>query len=84
MTDVSLIIAGAHNSRNLICKNHDSSILHHCRSASFKTPQHVRREWAEVNGLSDFTSERYDRAMDAVCKRLNVNTGNSSLPPFES
>lgn len=44
-------------------------------SVSFRTPPHVRKEWALVNGLPHFTSERYDRAMDAVCSRLGVKTG---------
>ena len=44
-------------------------------SVSFKTPPHVRKEWAEKHGLPNFTSTRYDRALDAVCKRLAVRTG---------
>jgi len=44
-------------------------------SVSFRTPPHVRKEWDLVNGLPNFTSERYDRAMDAVCSRLGVKTG---------
>jgi len=47
-------------------------------SVSFRTPDHVRKEWALVNGLPNFTSERYDRAMDAVCSRLGVRTGQPS------
>lgn len=43
--------------------------------ASFKTPPHVRREWAEEHGLPAFASERYDEALDAVCSRLSVHTG---------
>lgn len=45
------------------------------RCASFKTPPHVRREWAETLGLTDFASPRYDRALDAVSERLSVHTG---------
>lgn len=45
--------------------------------ASFKTPDHVRREWAEEHGLSAITSERYTAALDAVCTRLGVTTGDS-------
>ncbi|KAL3157363.1 hypothetical protein ABBQ32_011841 [Trebouxia sp. C0010 RCD-2024] len=40
---------------------------------SFRTPEHVRREWSEEYGLPMFTSDRYTRAMDAVCKRLGVS-----------
>jgi hypothetical protein len=43
--------------------------------ASFKTPDHVRREWATEHGLSEITSERYTSALDAVCTRLGVTTG---------
>ena len=53
--------------------------------ASFKTPDHVRREWAEQHGLSAIASERYTAALDAVCTRLGVTTGEclSALPlPF--
>jgi len=48
-------------------------------SVSFRTPPHVRKEWDLVNGLPNFTSERYDRAMDAVCSRLGVKTGQTRL-----
>eukprot|EP00884_Botryococcus_braunii_P004874 jgi/Botrbrau1/14388/Bobra.0014s0037.1 len=40
--------------------------------ASFRTPEHVRREWASF-GLPKFEQRVYDHAMDAVCKRINVN-----------
>ena len=43
--------------------------------ASFKTPDHVRREWAEKHGLTAVASERYTAALDAVCTRLGVSTG---------
>ena len=43
--------------------------------ASFRTPDHVRREWATEHGLSEITSERYTSALDAVCTRLGVTTG---------
>eukprot|EP00803_Ostreobium_quekettii_P010515 evm.model.scf_1182.2 EVM.evm.TU.scf_1182.2 scf_1182:13808-20825(+) len=42
--------------------------------ASFRTPDHVRKEWATVHGLPVFTSTKYTDAMDDVCKRLKVNT----------
>ena len=53
-------------------------------SVSFRTPPHVRKEWALVNGLPNFTSERYDRAMDAVCSRLGVKTGRHFPQDFSS
>ena len=43
--------------------------------ASFRTPDHVRREWAEQHGLGALTSKRYTAALDAVCTRLGVTTG---------
>ncbi|PSC68186.1 Long-chain-alcohol oxidase FAO1 isoform A [Micractinium conductrix] len=43
--------------------------------ASFKTPPHVRREWAEQHGLPAFASPEYDAALEAVCSRLTVHTG---------
>lgn len=46
-----------------------------CRSASFPTPAHVRREWAEEHGLSAFQSSEYDAALDAVTTRLGVTVG---------
>jgi long-chain-alcohol oxidase len=44
-------------------------------SASFRTPDHVRKEWAERLGLTAFTGPEYDKALDAVCQRLSVHTG---------
>ncbi len=50
-------------------------------AVSFKTPLHVRKEWAEINGLPNFMSLRYEQAMDAVCKRLGVKNGVALLSP---
>jgi hypothetical protein len=44
--------------------------------ASFETPAHVRREWAQEHGLPAIASEQYDRALQAVCTRLGVTTGD--------
>lgn len=46
-------------------------------SASFGTPEHVRREWVQEHGLEVFASEEYDRALGAVTERLGVTTGKS-------
>jgi long-chain-alcohol oxidase len=43
--------------------------------ASFRTPAHVRAEWAAQHGLPVIQSARYDAALDAVCARLGVKTG---------
>ena len=45
------------------------------RCASFRTPDHVREEWAKELGLPNFVSERYTAALDAVCQRIGVRTG---------
>lgn len=44
--------------------------------ASFRTPQHVRQEWATEHGLTAVAGERYTAALDAVCTRLGVTTGD--------
>ncbi|XP_042385976.1 long-chain-alcohol oxidase FAO4A-like [Zingiber officinale] len=44
-------------------------------SASIRTPEHVRREWCDKLGLELFGREAYDRALDAVCDRMGVQTG---------
>ena len=46
--------------------------------ASFRTPAHVRREWATEHGLEAFNTPRYDRALDAVWQRIGVTTGKNS------
>ena len=50
-------------------------------SASFRTPPHVRHEWATRYGLADVASSRYDAALDAVCTRLGVGTGAAVAQP---
>lgn len=45
-------------------------------SASFRTPPHVRREWAQQHGLKQFDGPEYDVAMDEVCRRIGVNADN--------
>ncbi len=49
--------------------------LHCCRCVSFRTPEHVRKEWAGEHGLPVFASDTYSHAMDAVCQRLGVSEG---------
>jgi long-chain-alcohol oxidase len=46
-------------------------------SASWRTPDHVRREWAERAGLPAFApgAPGFDAALDAVCARLDVRAG---------
>lgn len=43
-------------------------------AASFRTPRHVRLEWARKLGLKSFElGGPYDKALDAVCERLGVS-----------
>jgi choline dehydrogenase-like flavoprotein len=41
-------------------------------STSFRTPDEIRREWAD-HGVPAFVSEEYTASLDAVCERLGVN-----------
>lgn len=50
-------------------------------NASFRTPDHVRKEWAEQHGLAAFASAQYDAALDAVCARLGVKAGKPLPSP---
>ncbi|MBX3083190.1 MAG: GMC family oxidoreductase N-terminal domain-containing protein [Anaerolineae bacterium] len=45
--------------------------------ASFRTPDHVLREWEQIYGVTGFTGEDYQAALDAVSARINVNTTES-------
>ncbi|WP_203580105.1 GMC family oxidoreductase [Microbacterium hibisci] len=47
-------------------------------STSFRTPDHVRQEWA-AHGATQFATSEYDQALDAVWARLGV-TGAYSAP----
>jgi hypothetical protein len=49
-------------------------------SASFRTPDHVRREWARELGLTAFEGPRFTAALDAVCARIGVSTGARPQP----
>ncbi|KAG0497861.1 hypothetical protein HPP92_002552 [Vanilla planifolia] len=43
-------------------------------SACIPTPDNVRREWSEEHRLRLFESEEYDRALEAVCRRMGVQS----------
>ncbi|MGN6722219.1 MAG: GMC family oxidoreductase N-terminal domain-containing protein [Marmoricola sp.] len=47
-------------------------------STSFRTPDHVRAEWASY-GASQFSDQEYADAMDAVYARLGVNTEHDAI-----
>ncbi|MGH2606919.1 MAG: GMC family oxidoreductase N-terminal domain-containing protein, partial [Anaerolineales bacterium] len=46
-------------------------------TTSFRTPDHLRREWALAGGLGFLTGEDYSRSLDAVCDRLGVNVDHN-------
>ncbi|WP_430647811.1 GMC family oxidoreductase N-terminal domain-containing protein [Agromyces sp. GXS1127] len=47
-------------------------------STSFRTPGHVREEWAAL-GATGFAGREYDEAMDAVWARIGVNGEHSQV-----
>lgn len=48
-------------------------------NASFRTPQHVLREWANEYGISDAISDTWQASLDAVLQRSNVSCEESHL-----
>jgi len=52
-------------------------------TTSFKTPDHVRAEWASY-GASQFTESEYADAMEAVVQRLGVNTDHNVAAPRDA
>ena len=49
-------------------------------TASFRTPDEVREEWARDYGFTGANSPEFDKSLDAVMKRLNVNTDTDASP----
>lgn len=47
-------------------------------STSFKTPDFVLKEWAQVSGIDAFVNGEIDESLDAASSRLNVNTDSSA------
>ncbi len=52
-------------------------------TTSFRTPDHVREEWAAL-GATQFATEEYTASMDAVCARLGVNTEHDKAAPRDA
>lgn len=48
---------------------------------SLRTPEFIRDEWSEISGCKLFSSDRFDRALDAVCSRSSVSTDESTVNP---
>jgi long-chain-alcohol oxidase len=44
---------------------------------SFRTPDKVRREWADEHGLAAVTTDEFDESLDAVWERIGVNAEHS-------
>jgi long-chain-alcohol oxidase len=44
---------------------------------SFRTPDNVRREWADEHGLSGVAGDDFDQSLDAVWERIGVNAEHS-------
>ncbi|MGH1561653.1 GMC family oxidoreductase [Mumia sp. DW29H23] len=47
-------------------------------TTSFRTPDHVREEWASI-GAAQFATEEFDRSLDAVWERLEVNRNHNAI-----
>lgn len=47
-------------------------------STSFKTPDHVLREWSAQSGIEAFASGEFEQSLDAAAERLGVNTDSSA------
>jgi choline dehydrogenase-like flavoprotein len=46
-------------------------------TTSFPTPEPVRREWAKAHNLPHFESTEFQRSLDAVARRIGVNTDHA-------
>src|SRR5262249_30122119 len=49
--------------------------------ASFRTPEHVLKEWEDSYGVTGFTGPGYQQSIDAVAKRINVNENECAANP---
>jgi long-chain-alcohol oxidase len=47
-------------------------------TTSFATPESVREEWAREHGLPHFTRAEFARSLDAVARRIGVNTDHAA------
>ncbi|WP_109509028.1 GMC family oxidoreductase N-terminal domain-containing protein [Nocardioides speluncae] len=52
-------------------------------TTSFRTPDHVREEWASY-GAEQFAGDEYDSALDAVIHRLGVNVDHDLAAPRDA
>jgi choline dehydrogenase-like flavoprotein len=49
-------------------------------TASFRTPDDVREEWARDYGFEGADTQEFDKSLDEVMKRINVNTETPASP----
>ncbi len=47
-------------------------------STSFRTPEHVLRQWADISGVDAFVSGEFERSQDEVVERLGINSDSSA------
>lgn len=47
-------------------------------TTSFRTPEHVRRQWYELSGVEAFVSGEFEECLDEAAARLGVNTDSSA------
>ena len=47
-------------------------------TTSFRTPDFVLRQWAEVSGIDKFVSGEFEQSLDEVSARLGVNTDSTA------
>lgn len=47
-------------------------------ATSFRTPDHVKKQWTEVSGIDAFSDGEFDASLDEVAERLGVNTDSSA------
>lgn len=47
-------------------------------TTSFRTPEYVLRQWADVSGIDAFVTGEMEQSLDEVAERLGVNTDSSA------
>jgi len=51
--------------------------------ASWRTPEHIRKEWSETYGCADFANDVFDTAVEQVCERMGVRDSGFSFGPAD-
>lgn len=50
-------------------------------ATAFRTPDYVLKQWSQVSGIDAFISGEFDASLDAVSRRVGVNTDSSAAGP---